>query len=219
MATFQRHCRTYAGSRFAATRFASWLRVTWLAVGLVSTLATSAQAVFNGVWTQIAPAGPVPAPRRDMGSSTTRRATGSWCWVEPMPRGRCRCRSLPLGTAFHPELPDVRDRPRGIRRRQRPHDPGQLFFAVYELDLSTLTGWQLVATSGTPPPGRTFFASTHDVARNRLILFGGGVAPILGDLWALSLTGVPTWSRILPSGRDLHRVGDLLPRMTPSRTA
>jgi len=72
---------------------------------------------------------------------------------------------------------------------------------VYTLSLAAPVSWQFLATQGAAPPSRTFFAVVHDAARNRLILYGGGpYTGFFNDLWALTLDGVPTWTRIEPTG-------------------
>ena len=54
-----------------------------------------------------------------------------------------------------------------------------------------------------PPAGRRYHTSIYDPVRNRMVVFGGelGGGPLtIGDVWALSLAGSPTWSVLSPSG-------------------
>ena len=62
--------------------------------------------------------------------------------------------------------------------------------------------WVNVATVGTPPPVRDGAALVSDETGNRLLLFGGedSGGQVLGDLWQLTLDGVPTWSELTPGG-------------------
>src|SRR5206468_1409576 len=62
-------------------------------------------------------------------------------------------------------------------------------------------------TSPTPEP-RASHAGAYDSMRNRMLVFGGR-DPFRSDVWALTLGGSPTWSKILPVGappsaRELH---------------
>lgn len=59
--------------------------------------------------------------------------------------------------------------------------------------------WSTLATSGTPP-GRQHLASlVHDPVRDRLLVFGGyyeqGVT-----VWAVTLSGTPSWQRLVTNG-------------------
>ena len=91
--------------------------------------------------------------------------------------------------------------------------------AVHALSLSGTPTWTLLASAGTPPAGRRDASVILDSSRDRLVLFGGydpGVladAQVLGtdqtlgtrynDVWALSLTGSPTWSVLTPQTATL----------------
>jgi hypothetical protein len=57
-------------------------------------------------------------------------------------------------------------------------------------------------TQLAPPSGRYQHTFTYDPVRDRVIVFGG-VDPIAGfptDVWVLSLSGMPRWTRIVPLG-------------------
>lgn len=68
---------------------------------------------------------------------------------------------------------------------------------AWQFDLDTMAGWFIVPASGTPPAGRNFFAAAMDHLRNRILVFGGNPAGPLNDVWALSLSGPPTWTQIV----------------------
>ncbi|TMQ53326.1 MAG: hypothetical protein E6K73_01525 [Candidatus Eisenbacteria bacterium] len=73
---------------------------------------------------------------------------------------------------------------------------------VWSLDLTGTMSWQQVIPSGTAPAAREFSSAVYDSLRDRLLLFGGVLSDGTGldDLWALSLTGTPTWTPLSPSG-------------------
>jgi hypothetical protein len=67
--------------------------------------------------------------------------------------------------------------------------------------------WSLLTTTGIPPAGRFAGGLLFDVARDRLLVFGGysliaGVPTGWSDLWALPLSGPNTlqWQALSPSG-------------------
>lgn len=77
------------------------------------------------------------------------------------------------------------------------------------LPLDSPSEWSEVATTGPRPSERARHSAIHDPIRNRMIVFGGmdeywnGVERVeryFDDVWALSLDGVPTWSRLAPTG-------------------
>jgi hypothetical protein len=68
---------------------------------------------------------------------------------------------------------------------------------VWMLDpLAAIPTWSLMATEGAPPPGRGYVRTIYDPIGDRLIVYEGSES---GDLWALSLLGTPTWSRLDPA--------------------
>ena len=73
---------------------------------------------------------------------------------------------------------------------------------VWELTLSGTPTWNPVVTAGTPPAARYLHSMIYDPMRDRLVVYGGqaddGKTPPFDDLWALSLSGTPTWSTIVP---------------------
>ena len=67
---------------------------------------------------------------------------------------------------------------------------------VWELDLSTLS-WSQVLASGEAPPPRWFASAIVDPAANDLVVFGGW--PGSGDLYRLDLD-TSNWRRVDPGG-------------------
>lgn len=61
------------------------------------------------------------------------------------------------------------------------------------------TSWTEIETSGNPPSPRTFFGSTHDAGRNRIVLFGGQIGDFqsyaYNDTYALDLE-THAWERL-----------------------
>jgi hypothetical protein len=61
--------------------------------------------------------------------------------------------------------------------------------------------WSPLTTAGTSPSPRWGHSAIYDPVRNRMIVFGGrGADGFHDDVWALSLSGTPTWSALTPSG-------------------
>ncbi len=78
---------------------------------------------------------------------------------------------------------------------------------VWEIPLHGTETWAQLATSGTPPSGRTFHSAVYDPGRDRMIVFGGRVLSYQGgggsstdEVWALSLGATPTWTPLAPPG-------------------
>jgi hypothetical protein len=74
---------------------------------------------------------------------------------------------------------------------------------VWKLPGGTTT-WSQVTTAGTPPYPRDGAAGIYDPVGDRMIVFGGFnpdfFNPYLDELWALSLSGTPTWTQLFPAG-------------------
>src|SRR5262245_60020324 len=72
---------------------------------------------------------------------------------------------------------------------------------VWELTLSGSTTWVRVGVAGDAPSPRELSVAIYDSGNDRLLVFGGwnGVGQ-LDDLWELSLSGAPTWTRLTPPG-------------------
>ncbi len=57
--------------------------------------------------------------------------------------------------------------------------------------------------SPLPPPARWVHSTIYDPIRDRLIVFGGqGYSGSSNEVWALALSGIPRWTRLLPSGPE-----------------
>jgi hypothetical protein len=75
---------------------------------------------------------------------------------------------------------------------------------VWQLPLAGPPVWSPLAVAGTPPPGRQYHSAILDPVRMRMIIYAGtevlnsGIS--LNDIWALSLTGTPTWTQLSPLG-------------------
>ena len=73
---------------------------------------------------------------------------------------------------------------------------------TWALSLSGSPAWTNLSPSGTPPPARNGHIAVYDAANQRMIVFGGGAGNPnpMNDVWALSLTGTPTWTQLAPTG-------------------
>jgi hypothetical protein len=81
----------------------------------------------------------------------------------------------------------------GIRITTRFND-------VWALSLSGTPTWSQLTPAGTPPAPRSAASAIYDPVRDRMIVFGGSGNFNLNDLWALSLSGLPTWTQLTPTG-------------------
>jgi hypothetical protein len=82
---------------------------------------------------------------------------------------------------------------------------------VWALNLAPSPSWAKINPAGPDPPARAWTAGVYDPVGDRIVLFGGYADAALGDVWALALSGTPTWSQITPAGtppapRWLHSV-------------
>jgi hypothetical protein len=114
-------------------------------------------------------------------------------WLKLTPSG-----TPPLPRAFHAGIYDpVRDRivVFGGRDSIPLND-------TWELSFSGTVAWRQLVTSGPSPSARIDHAVIYDPLRHRMILFGGtdSSGNVQNDVWALSLSGSPTWTQILPTG-------------------
>ena len=67
---------------------------------------------------------------------------------------------------------------------------------VWTLNLSGPATWSPIAPTGTPPAARLDHMAVFDPVRNRMLVFGGtDYTARFNDVWTLSLTGSPAWSR------------------------
>ncbi|HKW13408.1 MAG TPA: kelch repeat-containing protein, partial [Candidatus Krumholzibacteria bacterium] len=73
--------------------------------------------------------------------------------------------------------------------------------AIWTLSLSGTLQWTQIIAAGTSPGLRVFPAAVYDSTRDRLLLWGGdGDVFLPTDLWALSLSGTPTWTQVPANG-------------------
>src|SRR5439155_4597654 len=71
---------------------------------------------------------------------------------------------------------------------------------TWTLSLGETPAWTPLATSGPLPAARSGHTAIYDPVRDRMIVYGGSDGTYLGDVWALSLSGSPTWAPITPAG-------------------
>jgi hypothetical protein len=72
---------------------------------------------------------------------------------------------------------------------------------VWALSLSGAPAWTALAPTGTPPAGRYSSTGIYDPVRERVVVFGGAtLSGSVNDVWALSLSGVPAWTALAPTG-------------------
>lgn len=73
---------------------------------------------------------------------------------------------------------------------------------TFRVDLDDPSAWEEVLPLGTGPGQRSSHTAIFDAPGGRVILFGGvdsaGVA--YGDVWSLTVSGTPFWSRLSPAG-------------------
>ncbi len=79
------------------------------------------------------------------------------------------------------------------------------FNDVWALSLGRKLKWTQLFPAGPAPAPRAGHAVIYDPISDRMILFGGydGVSlptPRRNDVWALSLSGTPAWTEIVPAG-------------------
>jgi len=71
------------------------------------------------------------------------------------------------------------------------------FNDTWALALDGTPAWGALPVTGTPPSPRYLAQAVYDSRRQRMLVLGGnGTANNADQLWALSLTGTPTWSRL-----------------------
>ena len=167
-----------------------------------------------GDWTQLTPAGTLPAPRRqhcmiyDPGHDRLYLYGGAvlngllfdtWQFdFLPTPHW------TQLQPIAHPtagsDLVAIYD---PIRRRMIVFggDTGTSDGAtnkVWALSMDNPSTWDELHPLGTPPAARSFATGVYDALYDRLIVYGG--YPGMSDAWALSLSGQPSWTNLSPGG-------------------
>lgn len=94
---------------------------------------------------------------------------------------------------------------------------GQLLGDVWALSLADPPTWTAIAPLGAGPGPRAGHFTCYDPVGERLLVFGGwNDTGTLQDLWALSLSGVPTWTPITMTG-DVPAVEAFEAGYDPSR--
>jgi hypothetical protein len=121
--------------------------------------------------------------------------TGPPIWTQLAPAGDSLAGGLPAPRFAHVAIYDpVRDRMIVFGSGQQPGQND-----VWALGLSGDPAWTKLAPAGTAPLPRIFASAVYDPVRDRMILFGGvSLYQWHNDVWALSLSGTPTWSPIDP---------------------
>ena len=72
---------------------------------------------------------------------------------------------------------------------------------VWALPFTGPPKWVKLATAGAPPMPRDGASVLYDPLRDRMIVAGGSSgSTYLMDVWALSLSGQPTWEQLQPGG-------------------
>ena len=72
---------------------------------------------------------------------------------------------------------------------------------VWELTFSGTPTWNPITPAGTPPTPRHNLSVIYDPFGDRLIAFGGLSGGVrINEVWALSLSGTPTWTMLTPAG-------------------
>ncbi len=130
-------------------------------------------------------------------------------WTSLTPPG-----SGPPARSHHSMIYDSRS-DRVIVYAGRNADYRSRFDDVWALELAGSPRWVSLSPGGARPPGRYGHAAAYDSHRNRMLVFGG-ITSYTGnsgsnEAYALSLSGLPSWSSVaaaapegLPVGRLYH---------------
>ncbi len=169
-------------------------------------------------WTQLAPAGLLPARRfahaaihdqqRDRvivfgGFRGPDYALLNDVWELSLGSSPTWTQVLPSGTAPSPRegFALVYD-PTGDRLILFGGYDGSHFLAdVWVLTLAGAPTWSRIEPAGSPPAGRNHPLWAYDSRRSRMIIFGGfDGSNYLGDAWSLSLAPDPVWAPVTAAG-------------------
>jgi hypothetical protein len=114
---------------------------------------------------------------------------GTRAWTELAPRPRAR----EYSSAIHDPVRD--------RMVVFGGDNYDILNDVWELPLAGTPAWTALTPTGTPPSGRTGHSAIYDPVQDRMVAFGGYQGHYdFDDVWALSLTGTPAWTVLVPTG-------------------
>lgn len=80
--------------------------------------------------------------------------------------------------------------------------PSQYYGDVWTCDLGTTHQWSQLSPAGGDPGPRQGHSVIYDPVRDRMVMFGGSDDNDTpkNDVWALSLSGTPTWTQLSTSG-------------------
>lgn len=68
------------------------------------------------------------------------------------------------------------------------------------LTLDGTPTWTQLVTGGPQPDPRLYASAIYDPIRDRMIVFGGENGLSQNNVWALSFSGTPAWTQLLPTG-------------------
>jgi galactose oxidase-like protein len=171
-------------------------------------------------WSRVSPAGPIasPVPRwfhsaildaarnrmvvfGGLGGAPTFPYYGD-VWTVPL-SGDALWASLgsaPFVWGYHRAIYDVLNDRMVVYDGSSPNPPDPTPEAVWALNFTSNTWTNLTPASGGPG-ARFLTAVAYDPPRQRMLVFGGNSGSTLfNDVWALSLSGTPTWTQLTPMG-------------------
>ncbi len=169
----------------------------------------SAAADPNGFWSTLSVSGNGPGPRNQHGAIYDPAADRMVLFGGAEYLGDTWTLSLGNSPAWVNQTPTVS--PSGRKAMAVIYDPVRLrliMFGGYDgtyqndvwvLSLDGALTWTQLYPGGTRPSGRMLTLAIYDPPRDRMIVFGGHPTE-LNDVWALSLSGTPQWSQIVPAG-------------------
>ena len=75
--------------------------------------------------------------------------------------------------------------------------PQTTYNDTWALSFTPIPSWERLEPGGPAPTPRFWMAATYDTRRRRMLMFGAVPIGSGGELWSLSLDGVPTWTQIV----------------------